>query len=647
MIDVGQGSDWVDGGAGQDRLSVDLSDDAYPMRYGFGDGSGNGNFVGRYYASASFEQLHSALAGVDEFLIEYSVGLPSWSVQYRNVEAVNLTTGAGNDLLIYQGGTHYDGGADYDTLYADFSATTQALNWNADAGSFTPVNGVTVANIERFLVSSGSGDDLFRATQSGMSHHVDTGAGNDTVEFGAGDDYVASGAGNDSINAGAGTDTVDGGAGIDTADYSNASGSVTVSLTTNTSSGADGADTLISIENVRGSATFGDTLIGNVGDNLLDGLGGDDVLDGGAGNDTLLGGAGNDLIGYGGTATISGGSGTDTVALSVTAVEAGNAPVTITDFQAGAGGDRLDLADTITRLQALGMSGSDPFAAGWMQLRTVGGDTLVEMDLTGSTNGAQWQTLATLQGVAASAVLNLNFVQAVNPVAVVPNSAPTLAAPIADQLATEDSSFNFTIPTGSFADADPSDTLTYSAALADGGALPAWLTFNAATQTFNGIPTNGDVGVLQLQVYATDNSGASVSDAFALTVANTNDAPVGTATAVLPTGTEDTPYLVSAATLLTGFSDVDGDALSVANMTADHGTLADIGNGTWTFTPATNYNGPVSLGYNVVDGNGGSVASTQSFSLAAVNDAPVNAAPIGQTITEDDALQFRFPSGNG
>jgi len=54
---------------------------------------------------------------------------------------------------------------------------------------------------------------------------------------------------------------------------------------------------------------------------------------------------------------------------------------------------------------------------------------------------------------------------------------------------------------------------------------------------------------------------------------------------VLPSGTEDTPYLIAAVTLLAGFSDVDGDALSVANLSADHGSLADNGNGTWTFTP--------------------------------------------------------------
>jgi hypothetical protein len=62
-------------------------------------------------------------------------------------------------------------------------------------------------------------------------------------------------------------------------------------------------------------------------------------------------------------------------------------------------------------------------------------------------------------------------------------------------------------------------------------------------------------------------------------------------------------------------------ALSVSNLTASNGTLVNNNNGTWSFTPATNYNGSVNLSYNVTDGNGGSIAAIQSFTLAAVNDA--------------------------
>src|SRR6185369_9890285 len=85
-----------------------------------------------------------------------------------------------------------------------------------------------------------------------------------------------------------GNDTLDGGAGLDTADYRNAIGAVTVSLVSNTSSGADGIDTLISIENIRGSLDFGDTLIGNGAANSLEGRGGNDALTGGGGADTFV-----------------------------------------------------------------------------------------------------------------------------------------------------------------------------------------------------------------------------------------------------------------------------------------------------------------------------------------------------------------------
>ncbi|RUM02060.1 cadherin-like domain-containing protein, partial [Rhizobium chutanense] len=122
-----------------------------------------------------------------------------------------------------------------------------------------------------------------------------------------------------------------------------------------------------------------------------------------------------------------------------------------------------------------------------------------------------------------------------------------------------------------------------------------------------------------------------------------NDAPVlsGTA-ATLAAGTEDTAYTFSTADLLAGFTDVDGDPLSVSGLTANHGALVDNNDGTWTFTPVANYNGPVSLSYNVTDGHGGSVPATQSFTLAAVNDAPVlsgTAATLAAG-TEDTAYTF-------
>ena len=98
------------------------------------------------------------------------------------------------------------------------------------------------------------------------------------------------------------------------------------------------------------------------------------------------------------------------------------------------------------------------------------------------------------------------------------NHAPTVANPITDVTATEDSLFNFQVPADTFTDVDVGDTLTYSATKADGFPLPSWLSFNANTATFSGTPTNDDVGNFQLAITATDSVGTTVTDSFELTV---------------------------------------------------------------------------------------------------------------------------------
>jgi Ca2+-binding RTX toxin-like protein len=119
-----------------------------------------------------------------------------------------------------------------------------------------------------------------------------------------------------------------------------------------------------------------------------------------------------------------------------------------------------------------------------------------------------------------------------------------------------------------------------------------------------------------------DGQGGTVAATQSFILAAVNDAPTGTASATLAGGTEDTAYTVSAADLLAGFTDVDGDPLSVADLTSTKASVANNGDGTFTITPVANANGPVTLTYSVVDGQGGTVAATQSFILAAVNDAP-------------------------
>ena len=81
--------------------------------------------------------------------------------------------------------------------------------------------------------------------------------------------------------------------------------------------------------------------------------------------------------------------------------------------------------------------------------------------------------------------------------------------------------FTWTVPPRAFIDAD-TDVMTYAVTMADGTALPGWLTFNGTALT--GTAPNGATD-LTLRVAATDPWGASASQLLALNVENPNDAP--------------------------------------------------------------------------------------------------------------------------
>lgn len=102
------------------------------------------------------------------------------------------------------------------------------------------------------------------------------------------------------------------------------------------------------------------------------------------------------------------------------------------------------------------------------------------------------------------------------------NDAPTVEAGIGNQTTAEDATFTFTIPQNAFADVD-GDTLTYTATLADGSDLPAWLTFDG--QTFSGTPLISNVGTIEVKVTASDAS-ESVQTNFNLEVTNTDNSTV-------------------------------------------------------------------------------------------------------------------------
>ncbi|WP_223473436.1 beta strand repeat-containing protein, partial [Pseudomonas sp. BF-B-27] len=141
---------------------------------------------------------------------------------------------------------------------------------------------------------------------------------------------------------------------------------------------------------------------------------------------------------------------------------------------------------------------------------------------------------------------------------------------------------------------------------------------------------NGSVPTVSYTV--TDGSGSNVTSTLTISVTPVDDSFTDLSETV--TTAEDTALTGS---VLTGTSSVDGP-VSVVNFTIDGvsgtftagqtATIANVGslvigaNGTYTFTPAANYNGSVpTVSYTVTDGSGSNVTSTLTISVTPVDDS--------------------------
>lgn len=92
------------------------------------------------------------------------------------------------------------------------------------------------------------------------------------------------------------------------------------------------------------------------------------------------------------------------------------------------------------------------------------------------------------------------------------NFVPYLINQIPAQSSEAGHLFNYTISDSTFFDDDGNNTLTYSASLSNGNPLPAWLSFDSATRTFSGTPS--EVDTIKVKITAKDNADASVSCIF-------------------------------------------------------------------------------------------------------------------------------------
>ncbi|MBA4099881.1 MAG: hypothetical protein C0484_24290 [Rhodospirillum sp.] len=203
----------------------------------------------------------------------------------------------------------YLAGSQYDALAGNDTVT---LPSDAAAAAATGYNPVQAA------FRSGSGNDTIIG--GSLNDTIWGDGGNDMLKGGAGNDRLLGNSSADTVSGGLGNDFLDGGSNNDTASYAAAAGPITANLSLGTATG-EGADTLLNLEHVTGSA-FDDAITGSTLNNALIGGAGNDTVHGGLGNDTLTGGTGTDqLFGDGGhdglkwdiADLIDGGDGFDTL----------------------------------------------------------------------------------------------------------------------------------------------------------------------------------------------------------------------------------------------------------------------------------------------------------------------------------------------
>ncbi len=151
-----------------------------------------------------------------------------------------------------------------------------------------------------------------------------------------------------------------------------------------------------------------------------------------------------------------------------------------------------------------------------------------------------------------------------------PNDAPVLTAALADQSVTTTAldlgvifpANIFSDPDGTTAGTASTASVIYTATLADGTALPAWITYTAATNTFSGNPPGG-VPYLNIKVTGTDTGGATAFSTFTL---NLQDPAATLSTGALTANnvgvvgiTGDSSGTVNEGQTLTAIAPTDGD----------------------------------------------------------------------------------------
>ncbi|MCF2151994.1 calcium-binding protein [Desmonostoc muscorum LEGE 12446] len=291
------GKDTMDGGKGDDLLSVDYT----------------------YYATGAIATTFNATTNIG------SITAGTNSVSYKNIERLNISGTQYDDFIVGNDGNDtlstgnggkdtIDGGKGDDVLSGNYRfasrGITTTFNATTNIGSITAgTNSVSYKNIERLYISGTEYDDFIVGND-----------GNDTLS-GNNDNFNYSNSGNDTIDGGKGDDLL--------SVYFYATKGITTAFNASTNIGLMTAGmNSVSYKNIErlyiSGTEYDDNIVGSNGNDTLYGNGGNDTIIGGAGNDSLSaavysgnnllsGGDGNDILTGGrGNDSLYGGTGTDT-----------------------------------------------------------------------------------------------------------------------------------------------------------------------------------------------------------------------------------------------------------------------------------------------------------------------------------------------